>query len=345
MFASPCSAKHRSSRSVPVALTPRISTPWLRTSRTPASSRARAASATSGVTDATWLACVCTARLTDRAARRARHPRHAGAHLRLEPVLRQADDRLGGQPDVADRLHLQQPEQERLQPGPGHVGDVAAGDHHVAHARRALEVVQHRLLAVRRPQGQPGLGDLRRGGADQVHAGAVPAVLRARGHQLGQRLGRVPAGEALHHPHVRLVQRVALGVRVARPVRVPVGGHRQQVAPDRVGQEGLVVRRRARDHRVQHLRRDQHRHGRVPGPVGVRGRRRTGRSADRRGRRAAAPGVLTLCARCHWALRHSASVTSRQPGSRRQSGSDKRRPDVAVALVVIVLAVIRSSAR
>src|SRR3954471_24355678 len=34
---------------------------------------------------------------------------------------------------------------------------------------------------------------------------------------------------------------------------------------------------------------------------------------------------FTQCARCHWALRHSASVTSAKPGSRRQSGSTSSR--------------------
>src|SRR4026207_595440 len=48
MPASSCSAKHRSSRSDEVALTPRMSTPWLRTSRTPTSSAVCAALAVCG---------------------------------------------------------------------------------------------------------------------------------------------------------------------------------------------------------------------------------------------------------------------------------------------------------
>ena len=50
-----------------VALTPFIRTPWLRTSRTPASSIALVASATSGVTDAALLTWVWIARCTPRA--------------------------------------------------------------------------------------------------------------------------------------------------------------------------------------------------------------------------------------------------------------------------------------
>ena len=34
---------------------------------------------------------------------------------------------------------------------------------------------------------------------------------------------------------------------------------------------------------------------------------------------------LTVWARCHWAVSHSARVTSRKPGSRRQSGSAHAR--------------------
>ncbi len=155
---------------------------------------------------------------------------------------------------------------------PRHVGEVAAGDHHVAHGRGALEVVEHLLLPVGRPQHQPGLGDLGGGGADEVHPGAVPAVLRAGGDQFGQHLGRVAVGEALDHPHLGLVQRVAFGLRVAGPQRVPVGEHRQHVSAHRVGQERGGERRRGgggvRGHGVQQLRRQQDRHGRELGLVG-----------------------------------------------------------------------------
>ena len=77
------------------------------------------------------------------------------------------------------------------------------------------------------------------GVADQVHPGAVPAVLRAGGQQLGEHLGGVAVGQALDDPHLVLVQRVAGGVRVARPVGAPVAEHRQHVAADRVGVERL----------------------------------------------------------------------------------------------------------
>jgi ketosteroid isomerase-like protein len=50
--------KHRSKTVPAVALTPRNRTPWLRMASTPASRSADAASATSGVTDCAWFACV-----------------------------------------------------------------------------------------------------------------------------------------------------------------------------------------------------------------------------------------------------------------------------------------------
>jgi len=65
-MAPSCRAKHRSSRSSTSAFTPRIRTPWFRTSRTPASSIAIVASATSGVTDWAALTWVWIARFTPR---------------------------------------------------------------------------------------------------------------------------------------------------------------------------------------------------------------------------------------------------------------------------------------
>src|SRR5262249_36186921 len=63
------------------------------------------------------------------------------------------------------------------------------------------------------------------------------------------------------------------GVRVARPVGVPVGGDGDHVAAYRVGVERIGVRCRVGDHGVQHLGCDQHGHGREPvlvgGEVGV----------------------------------------------------------------------------
>ena len=113
-----------------------------------------------------------------------------------------------------------------------------------------------------------------RGVADEVHARAVAAVLRAGRQQLGEHLGRVAVGEPLGHPHVVLVQRVAGGVRVRGPVGTAVAEDRDHVLADRVGVErvgeragaGRVDRRR---HRVHHLRRHQHRHRRALGLVAL----------------------------------------------------------------------------
>ena len=109
------------------------------------------------------------------------------------------------------------------------------------------------------------------GVADQVHPGAVAAVLRAGRQQLGEHLGRVAVGQPLGDPHVVLVQRVAGGVRVRGPVGAPVGEDREHVVAHRVGVERVGQRARAgrrvvRRHRVHHLRRHQHRHG---GPLGL----------------------------------------------------------------------------
>ena len=168
-----------------------------------------------------------------------REPLHAGADVVLQPVLRQAHQGLGGQPDVADVLDVEQPRDERLEVLERHVGDVAAGDDDVAHAGGAAQVVDHRVVAVDRLEVELQLVDDRRRVADEVHAGAVPAVLRAGRQQLGEHLGGVAVGEALGDPHVVLVQRVAGGVRVARPVGAPVGEDREHVVADRVGVERL----------------------------------------------------------------------------------------------------------
>lgn len=66
MVAPSSSAKHRSSNCGTESLTPRISTPWLRTSRRPASNIALVASATSGVTDWAAFTWVCMATITPR---------------------------------------------------------------------------------------------------------------------------------------------------------------------------------------------------------------------------------------------------------------------------------------
>ncbi len=112
------------------------------------------------------------------------------------------------------------------------------------------------------------------GVADEVHARAVAAVLRAGRQQLGQHLGRVAVGEPLGRPHVVLVQRVAGGVRVRGPVGAPVGEDREHVHAHRVGVQRVGERAgtaggEVRGHRVEHLRRHQHRHRRALGLVAL----------------------------------------------------------------------------
>ena len=204
------------------------------------------------------------------AGRRA-DPGHALDDLGLQPVLRQRHQGLGGQPDVADVLDLEQRGEERLEPRPRHVGHVAAGDHDVAHAGRAAQVVEHVAEPVVGLADELQLVDDRGGVADEVHPGAVAAVLRAGRQQLGQHLGRVAVGETLGRPHVVLVERVAGGVRVRGPVGTAVAEDRQHVVAHRVGVERVGERARAgrlvvRRDGVHHLRRHQHRHR---GPLGL----------------------------------------------------------------------------
>ena len=137
---------------------PRMSTPWLRTSRTPASSIARVASATSGVTDWAVLTWVWIAIETPRSRGRVAEPLHACDDVVLQPVLGEPHEGLGREPDVADVLDLEQPGDEGLEVLPRHVGDVAAGDDDVAHARRTAQVVDHLVLAVHRLQVELQLG-------------------------------------------------------------------------------------------------------------------------------------------------------------------------------------------
>jgi hypothetical protein len=121
------------------------------------------------------------ARLTPRRAAGAGDPLEPLDHVRGEPVLRQRGQRLGGEADVADGLDVEQPHQVRLEGAPRHVGDVAAGHDHVAHAGVLLEVRDVRLVPINWLECQLQLLD--RGGrvADEVHPGAVSAVLRTRG--------------------------------------------------------------------------------------------------------------------------------------------------------------------
>lgn len=132
----------------------------------------------------------------------------------LQPVLGQAHEGLGGEPDVADRVQFQQAHEVRLEVAPGDVGHVAAGDDDVAYAGVGFEVADVGVVAV---DGLEGEFELVHGGggvADEVHAGAVPAVLGAGGEQLGEDLGGVAVGEPFGDPHVVLVEAVAAGVGV-----------------------------------------------------------------------------------------------------------------------------------
>jgi hypothetical protein len=194
----------------------------------------------------------------------------ARPHLVGEPVLRQPHQCLGGQPDVADAVHLQQAGHEGLQPGPGQVGHVPAGDHHIPYPGCRLQVGDHGREPVVPRQAELVLADHRGRVADQIHPGAVAAVLRAGGQHLGQHLGRVAVGEALDRPHLGFVQRVPGRVRVGRPVGPPVAEYRQHVPAHRVGVERVgeagIGRGGGPRHGVEHLRRHQHRHG---GPLAL----------------------------------------------------------------------------
>ena len=234
-----------------------------------------AARATEGVTDWALLTCVWMASETPRERALAETRPDALDDVVGEPVLRQAHEGLRREPDVADALDVQELVEERLEVLPRHVGDVTAGDDDVAHDGGGAQVVEHRGVTGDRLEVELQLGDLWRGVADEVHARAVAAVLRARRQQLGQHLGGVAVRQALGHPHVVLVEGVARGVGVRRPVGAPVGEDREHVVADRVGVEGLgeVVagrghRRVGRGHHgVEHLRRDEHRHRRALGLV------------------------------------------------------------------------------
>ena len=216
----------------------------MRTSRTPASNIAPAAFATSGVTELAWLTWVWIAIATPRERAIVQTRSMPSTDVVLQPVLGEAHQRLGGEPDVADVLDLQHPGEEVLEPRPRHVGDVAAGDHHVAHLGVAAQVVEHLGVPVDGLAEELQLVDGRRRVADEVHPGAVAAVLRAGRQQLGEHLGRVAVGQALGRPHVVLVQRVAAGVRVRGPVGTTVGEHRDHVVAHRVGVERLGQRTR-----------------------------------------------------------------------------------------------------
>ncbi len=178
----------------------------------------------------------------------------AGQHLVLEEVLGDAHQTLRRDPDVADVLDVEQAEQPVLEALDRHVSHVAARNHDVADGRRSPQVLEHRVPALVLLHLEPVLQDLERVVADQVHARAVAAVLRARRDQLGEHLGRVSVREALDRPHVGLVQRVARRHRVGGELGVAVRERRRHVAAHGVAPQIRLV------HRVDHLRRDQHRH-------------------------------------------------------------------------------------
>ena len=198
-----------------------------------------------------------------------------------------------------------------------------------------LQVVDHRRRS--RSTGlsvELELVDLRGGVADQVHPGAVPAVLRAGGQQLGEHLGRVAVGQPLDHPHLVLVQRVAGGVRVRRPLRVAgrrppaacSGGPGRRRTPRcparRVGTIVLSICGGSSIDMVASSR-----------LVVGRGRRRSARRRRSPSTARSCRTFLTQCTRCHCASPTASRVTSRQPGSRVQSGSTSSWRAVLVRLV------------
>lgn len=181
------------------------------------------------------------------------------------PVLWQSDESLAGEPHVPDRLDVEQGLDEGFHARPGDVRDVAAGDDHVTDGRGLAQVVDHRLEPGAGFEGETRLGDLGGGVADEVHAGAVAAVLRAGGDQFGEDLGGVAVRQPLRGPHVALVQGVPLGLGVGGVVGPAVGEHREHVAAYRIGVVGVgeAVGAGSRDVRgngVDHVRGDEHGH-------------------------------------------------------------------------------------
>ena len=229
--------------------------------------------------------------------------------------------------------------EEGLEPRPRHVGHVAAGDDDVAH-RRACGAGS-RASSPCRSTGLPAnlsLSITGRGVADQVHPGAVPAVLRAGRQQLGEHLGGVAVGQPLGDPHVVLVQRVAGGVRVRwasrcdgrRTPAACSGGPGRRRRP-RSASRGPAAAPRAAPSCSSSAAAPASTSWRAR-PGRARGRRR---SARRRGRPSASRSCLrflTQCARCHCALAHSAAVTSRPAGEPGPVGLDELDPPVGVGL-------------
>ena len=229
----------------------------MRTSRNPSSSRALAARATSGVIWRAWFAWVCRARLTPRdlafAASRpspswtSSRRKCCGSAARLLEARRMS--RTCGTSSTSETNSSSRT-----------IGTFAMSPPDTSTSRisgRRADVVEHRRAPLALANCESILHDLLRALSDEIHPRAVPAVLRARGHELDEHLRGIAVRQALDGPHVPLVQAVATGPRMARKLRVALRVGREHVAPDGVFPEALLV------HRVQHLRRNEQRHRRV----------------------------------------------------------------------------------
>ena len=132
-------------------------------------------------------------------------------------------------------LDVEQPHHEAFQPLDRDVRHIAARHDHVADARRPSEVVEHRVPALALLLLELVLQDLDRVVADEVHPGAVPAVLRARGDQLGQHLGGVPVREPFDRPHLGFMQRISRRERVRRELLFAIAEGGRHVETDGIG--------------------------------------------------------------------------------------------------------------
>src|SRR5205085_1629025 len=72
--------------------------------------------------------------------RRIGEPLHARPYVVLQPVLRKAHERLRRESNVTDGVDSEQPRDERLETWPRQIGDVAAGDDHIANSGRTTQV-------------------------------------------------------------------------------------------------------------------------------------------------------------------------------------------------------------
>lgn len=97
------------------------------------------ASATSGVMDSTWFACVCTAISTFACRAFSGDAFHHPQHGTLQEMLRQRDNGLGGEPKAPYVFDCEQPRDERFQQRRRHIGYITAGDHDVADGRRGRQ--------------------------------------------------------------------------------------------------------------------------------------------------------------------------------------------------------------